>query len=98
MFKNNSTDSARDLQTPGPELWRHDLTVHFFSKHPCLIPVFKAQIDACESEEEEHDVIYQWWTDNVPAYIRYSNRGKDTPRSAWEARQVAVYAQIGGAK
>jgi len=28
--------------------------------------------------------------DKQPAYRRYSNRGKDSPRSRWEARQVAV--------
>ena len=29
------------------------------------------------------------WSVTTPDYVRYSNRGKDTPRSRWEAQGVA---------
>lgn len=74
---NSTTESARDLQTPGAELWRHDLCVYFL-KHPCELEVFKAQEDACQTDAELEDLVYQTWCDLIPAYIRYSNRGPVT--------------------
>lgn len=85
-----TADSARELQQPGQELYRHDLTVHFFSKHPCLIPVFQAQIDACETDDEAEEVCRQWWSDHVPAYVRYSNTNVERARSRYERNHVRI--------
>ncbi len=33
------------------------------------------------------------WSVTTPAYVRYSNRGKDTPRSRWESIAVRNHAK-----
>lgn len=75
--QSKSTDSARNLQTPGDELYRHDLTI-FFLSHPCQLEVFNAQIEACETDADVAEVVRQTWEDLIPAHVKFSNRGPET--------------------
>jgi hypothetical protein len=96
MCTDKSIDSARNLQTPGDELYRHDLTTYFL-KHPCQLEVFNAQIEACETEADVAEVVRQTWEDLIPAFVRYSNRGPvETPRSRYEANHVRIASAAAG--
>ena len=58
----NRQSAARDLQRPGDELARHDLSL-FFLRHPAHLEIFHAEEEACLDDDEREALVRQWHRD-----------------------------------
>lgn len=74
------------------EFLREQLT-RYFHNHPNdpLQVAIKAETDPRLVEDDEQlAALERWYRDLIPAYQRYSNVGKDTPRSRFERNHVRI--------